>query len=172
MNRRLRTRQSSRNPPKAENESAESNLVEDTSNDQIEPAPQIIMLRSPADIKSRGMDGRAARYYPETHQLFVNCLYAAIDRMAELLEKEFAATDDQDSVRRVTRQAAEQSIILRVGRALIFALAKRDSDWQSAEIGYVTSPASLSIAAEDFSASLPGARNLVRTKLDVSKNMA
>jgi len=43
-----------------------------------ERAPEIIPLREPAAIQEKGIKGKAARYAPETAQLFVNLLYPSV----------------------------------------------------------------------------------------------
>nr|WP_321983633.1 ATP-binding protein [uncultured Lichenicoccus sp.] len=132
--------------------------------DDFESAPQIVMLREPLEVAARGIVARGARYYPETHQLFVNCLYEAIPAMQSSLEREFAWAEDQETVRRHALHSAEQSLVERVGRMLVFALSKH-ATWAGWEMGPALSTQALTLAADDHHQSLPGARAGLRAAL-------
>lgn len=131
---------------------------------EYEPAPQIIMLRDDADTHARGVAERGARYYPETHQLFVNCLYPAAVAMQSTLEREFGWAEDQEAVRHGARRSAEQSLVERVGRMLVFALAKHGK-WADWEMNHSLSTQALTLAADDYHQSLPAARASLRASL-------
>ncbi len=131
-----------------------------------EPAPQIILLRDEADTQARGVAERGARYYGETHQLFVNCLYPAVPAMQLTLEREFAWAEDHETVRHAAQVAAEQSMVARVGRMLVFALAKQ-SRWADWEMNHALSAQALTLAADDYAQSLPAARASLRAALRV-----
>jgi hypothetical protein len=92
---------------------------------EYEVAPQIVPLRDEQDINERGMTGKAARFYPETHQLFVNTGYTAFKGFASQLEQEYAAHEDQEQVRRLALTIAEQSLLRQICRKLVFGLGKR-----------------------------------------------
>ena len=128
---------------------------------EVEAAPEIIMLRDFAGIEARGISGRGARYYPETHQLFVNCLYAPIEAMQAALELEFGWAQDQETVRYHARESAEQSFVARIGRMLVFALAKYGT-WDGWEMDLALSTQALTLAADDYYQSLPSARVAMR----------
>jgi len=132
--------------------------------DAYEPPPQIILMRDEAEIGARGLAERGGRYYPETHQLFVNCLYPAVASMRGLLEEEFAADGDADAVRLAAARLAERSLVERVGRMLVFALAKQGR-WADWEMEHALSAPALSLAADDIHQSLPAARAALRAEL-------
>ncbi len=130
----------------------------------FEPAPQIIMLRDDAETHARGVAERGARYYPETHQLFVNCLYPGVSAMRSTLEREFSWAEDQEAVRHGAQRSAEQSLVERVGRMLVFALAKHGK-WADWEMSHSLSTQALTLAADDYHQSLPAARASLRASL-------
>lgn len=127
----------------------------------FESAPQIVMLRDEVEVSARGLRERAARYYPETHQLFVNCLYAAVAAMQSVLEREFGWMADQDTLRERAQHQAEQSMVERVGRMLVFGLAKQPS-WAGWEMDHALSSQALTLAADDHYGSLPVSREVLR----------
>ena len=131
---------------------------------EFEAAPQIIMLRDETEAQARGVADRGARYYGETHQLFVNCLYPAVEAMRTTLEREFGWTEDQQTVHASAQRSAEQSLVERVGRMLVFALAKQGS-WSDWEMSYSLSTPALTMAADDYHQSLPAARAALRASL-------
>ncbi len=147
-------------PPAA----AEYQREEQPDEGEFEAAPQIIMLRDDAEAHARGVADRGARYYPETHQLFVNCLYPAVEAMRTALEREFGWSEDQHIVRAAAQRSAEQSLVERVGRMLVFALAKQGS-WSDWEMSYALSTPALTMAADDYHQSLPAARAALRASL-------
>ncbi len=148
-------KQPSSNPPPLAPE-----MVQET-----EPAPMIVSLRGLDDIASRGMQPFAARYYPETHQLFVNCLYPAILQMGRLLEQELSGMTDHDSLTRICTDAAEYVATLRVGRMLAYAMSKRDCGWATEDVRAAMSPACLTVAADDVEDALAAARDVARASL-------
>ncbi len=153
-------------PPAAEPAAPEAESREEIEPDdsEFEPAPQIVMLRDAREVAARGLQERGARYYPETHQLFVNCLYEAVPAMQSALEREFAFAKDQGTVRRHALHSAEQSLVERVGRMLVFALSKH-VHWAGWEMSHVLSTQALTLAADDHHQSLPAARASLRTAL-------
>jgi hypothetical protein len=136
-----------------------------------EPAPEILLLRDPDEIAARAVVGRAGRYYPETHQLFLNATYKAVGAMREALETEFAWVQDRAQVAERSLLLSEQAMAARVGRMLVFALSKQ-GDWPDHEIGQAFSPHALSLAADDLSASLPEARQAMRAGLGLNADVA
>jgi hypothetical protein len=132
-----------------------------------EHAPKIIQLKTLEEVEERGFAGRAARYYRESNELFVNLLYPAVDKMRGVLEAEFAdVVDDIELMRHLARIQAEKQLTLRVGRAVVFALAKRlDQDWDSNAVDKAMGPESLSLVAEDYTGSLQTARRSMGSRL-------
>ena len=123
-----------------------------------ERAPVIIPLRTVEEIDEKQIKERAARYY-DNGQLFVNMLYPSIDKMKERLEREYAEATDVEQMRIQAKCVAEETIILQVGRAVVFALAKQaNKEWNSEAISKALTPESLSIAADDYLDALQSAR--------------
>lgn len=137
-----------------------------------ERAPVIFPLRSEEQIDEKQMRGRAARYY-ENGQLYVNMLYPSIQQMKEQLDKEYAGATDPEQAQSLSLQLSEQAIMLLVGRAVVFALAKQvNKDWNSEAIKLALSRESLSLAADDFSDALQSARRRIGTSLRTSGKAA
>lgn len=123
-----------------------------------ERAPEIIPLTTQEEVEDKNLKGRAACYY-NTGQLFVNMLYPAVGEMRDRLEHEYASAQDLESMRAHAQTIAEQSMILRVGRAAVYALAKQlNHEWDQEAVGFALRPESLSLAADDYFSSLQTAR--------------
>ena len=89
------------------------------------------MLENPEDVLDKGLHGRAALFV-ETGDLFVNGLYEAIERTVADIEPEFAGQAESETVRTLITAAARRAMAFRVGKATVFALAKRaDADWDA-----------------------------------------
>lgn len=117
----------------------------------IEPELDIVQLGDPDDIQDRWLTGRAACYYPNTRQLFVNITYDSIRLLAERVAAMFEP-DHSEAVAQYAREAAIQAVIRRVARALLFGLAKEAQPalWHPGHIEKATAPEALSIAADDW----------------------
>ncbi|HTT84022.1 MAG TPA: hypothetical protein VMF67_11115 [Rhizomicrobium sp.] len=136
-------------------------------------APRIIMLEQAEDIAEKGLKGRAAEFIPETGELFVNGLYEAVERMVSDLAPEFAGQADEEMVRRVVTSVARRTLALRVGKATVFALAKRASeDWEEEDMLAALAKESLSIAADNYEESHALARRRIREALKIEKAVA
>ena len=133
----------------------------------VEPPPEILMLRDEHEIEARGITRWAGRYYPETHQLFLNGLYPAVADMRQRLQTEFAWARDGEAVRSHALRLAEQSMAGRIGRLLVFALSKHGS-WHDSDMHHSVSVQTLSLVAEDYAPSLPAARASLQAMLDRS----
>jgi len=133
-----------------------------------ERAPVIIPLRTEEEVDEKQICERAGRYY-DNGQLFVNMLYPSVLLMKEQLEKEYADAPDIEQIRNAATQLAEQTIMLLVGRAVVYALAKQtNKEWDSEAIKTALAPESLSLAADDFHDSLQSARRKIGTKFRLS----
>jgi hypothetical protein len=147
---------------------------------EYETAPAIVMLRDERHVHDRLLDGRAAGYELASHELFVNMRYPAIAAMADALAKEALAKEarageagdhaDPDVVARAARDASEQVTIRRIGRALVHGLAKRDAagGWNRWQLEAAVSPEALTLAADDYVWSLPEARTAFARNLERS----
>ncbi len=123
-----------------------------------ERAPEIIELRSDEEIEDKQLKARAARYY-DHGQLFVNMNYPSIALMREDLETRCAGAPDLEAMRLMAVQLAERTMIVRVGRAVVFALAKQlNKEWDIEAVKQALMPESLSLAADDFLDALQSAR--------------
>ena len=127
--------------------------------------PEILLLEDEQSIVEKGLAGRAARYYPASRQLFVNLRYTAFKSLMARLEADFAGTGDPASIRAVLKPVAESVIVRRLGRALIFALAKKKLNWSAEELARVLSPESLSLTIDDLEILLADARVRVASHL-------
>ncbi len=135
-----------------------------------ERAPEITLLREESEIEEKGIKGKAARFYSEGGQLFINTRYSAIESMKELLEQEYAAAPDPDLMRRLVSDATEGAVVLRIGRAVVFSLAKQlNHEWTSEDVARAQSPECLSVAADDYLDSLQNVRRRLALALRVSR---
>jgi len=133
----------------------------------LESLPEFHMLRDEQDIADRNLTHRAARFYPDTHQLFVNLSYPAVAGLAELLASQAPHTVPPHEARALAEEAAESVALLRIGRALIFGLSKRSAEagWSDAEKQQAISSEMLTLAAEDLMSSAPLAQEMFSRKL-------
>jgi hypothetical protein len=135
----------------------------------LERAPEIIPLSDDEEIEEKGLKGRAARFVMEAGQLFVNMLYPAIAEMQALLESEYADAEPE-IIRALAKQHAERTMILRVGRTVVYALAKQlNKEWDQRALEMASSPESLSMAADDFTDALQNVRRDIGRKLRMSR---
>jgi len=125
----------------------------------IDRAPEIRLLREESEIEEKQLKGRAARYYLDSNDLFVNMQYPAIGEMSAQLEAEYASASDPELMRSRALEIAETNMIRRVGRTVVFALAKQlNKEWTHKDVETASSPESLSMAADDFAYAMPNAR--------------
>lgn len=137
-----------------------------------EKAPEIKKLYSDEEIEEKQLRGRAARYY-ESGLLFVNMKYPSIALMREELEREYGSAQEVESMRAMALTLSERTMIIRVGRAVVYALAKQLSkEWDQAAMKQAMAPESLSLAADDYADALQSARRKLGKTFRVSKNDA
>ncbi len=135
-----------------------------------EKPPKITMLETPEAVLEKGLKGRAAEFIVETGDLFVNGLYEAVDRTVEDVEPEFVGQTDPEKIREVVISAARRALAFRVGKASVYALAKRaNEDWGETAMLAALSKESLSIAADNYGESLPSVKRNVREKIKILK---
>jgi anti-sigma regulatory factor (Ser/Thr protein kinase) len=124
-----------------------------------ERVPEIIYLRKSEQIEEKGLKEKAAKFYREGAQLFINMEYPAIKEMTQLLEQEYAAAPDPEVMRKMARDLAERTVVVRIGRAVVYALAKQlNREWTGEDVERAQSPESLSLAADDYIDALQNAR--------------
>lgn len=135
-----------------------------------EKAPEIKKLYTDEEIEEKQLRGRAARYY-ESGLLFVNMKYPSIALMREELEREYGSAQEIESMRAMALTLSERTMIIRVGRAVVYALAKQLSkEWDQAAMKQAMAPESLSLAADDYADALQSARRKLGKTFRVSKN--
>ena len=136
----------------------------------LERAPEIICLSEDDEIEQKRLKGRAARFVTQAGQLFVNMQYPAIGEMRAQLEAEYADAPDPEMLRSLAKQHAERTMILRVGRTVVYALAKQlNKEWDREALEVAASPESLSMAADDFTDVLQNVRRDIARKLRTSR---
>ena len=133
----------------------------------VEPELDIVQLSDPDDIQDRWLTGRAACYYPNTRQLFVNITYESITLLADSVAATFEPDHPAETVAQYAREAAIQAVIRRVARALLFGLAKgaQPALWHPGHIEKATAPEALSIAADDWLDAVVPTRDAVLRRL-------
>ncbi len=134
---------------------------------KFEKPPEIITLRDDALIEERSLAGRVAKYYPDSHQLFINAKYPAIAWMAAHLRQDFEGAADPELTKTAANDLAEWAITRKVARALIYTLGKKTTGWAPEDINRAQSPESLSLAADDYSLLIDSARRRLAATLDV-----
>lgn len=136
----------------------------------LERAPDIIPLNTEEEIEEKGLKGRAARYVMEAGTLFVNMLYPAIGEMRAQLEAEYADAHDLELMRSLSQQNAETTMIMRIGRTVVYALAKQlNKEWDQKALEIASSPESLSMAADDFGDAMQNVRRAISTALRTTR---
>ena len=134
----------------------------------FERPPNFHMLIDPEEIASRGLKGRAAIFILETGDLFLNGLYEAVTRTLDDIEPEFVGAGDPELIRELTTSEARRQLAFRVGKATVFALAKRaNEDWDEAALTAALTKESLSIAADNYLESLSAVRRRVKEGIKV-----
>ncbi len=136
----------------------------------LEQAPHITVLNDPEEIEAKRLRGRAARYYKETREVFVNGQYPVIGKMAAELTLELGAGNDPEAVQRAAHKAATHFCAFRVGKAVCYAIGKRlySEDWTEEHLDMATSPESLTMAADDFRQSMKDAKRHAKDLIKVS----
>jgi hypothetical protein len=136
----------------------------------FERPPKFYMLTEEEDIASRGLKGRAAMFFIDTGDLFVNGLYEAVTRSLDDVEPEFTGQADAETIRDLTLSAARHALAYRVGKAVVFALAKRaNEDWDPQALAAAITKESLSIAADNYLESLNAIKKRVRDGIKVAR---
>jgi hypothetical protein len=133
----------------------------------FERPPEIIGLRTPEQIQERGLDGRAAKFYPQSHQIFVNLAYPAVQQMvsALLAEAEVPLGAHEEEARRIATETAEWALTKRISRAVVYSLSKKALGWRPEEVSRSQSTESLSLVADDWAATMDMARARYRDQL-------
>jgi hypothetical protein len=123
-----------------------------------ERPPEIIGLDSEEMIAERGLKGRAAKFYPSSHQLFVNLHYPTVESVAGRLEAEFFEAGESETLRSTARSVAGWAVTRRIARALIYSLTKKAAGWPAEDVKRAQSPESFSLVADDWQEVMETAR--------------
>ncbi len=119
------------------------------------------------------MKGRAALFIHETGDLFVNGLYEAVDRTINDVEPEFVDQAEPETIKRITTSEARRAMAFRVGKATVFALAKRaNDDWTQVDMQAALTKKSLSIAADNYEESLSLVKRSIRDSIKLERAAA
>ena len=131
----------------------------------FERPPEIIGLRTAEQVRERGLDGRAAKFYPQTHQAFINLAYPAVEEMAAALLAEAAPPGGAtlEEMRRIATETAEWALTKRIARAVVYSLAKKGRGWRPEEIARAQSTESLSLVADDWASALEMAQTRLQS---------
>jgi hypothetical protein len=139
--------------------------------DRKETELHIVQLYDPQDIKDRWLDGRAACYYPDTKQFFVNANYESIQALYEHLladaQKEGGSRSVHHDLETIARKVALEQIVRRLSRSLVYALAKQEDGarWHPGHIQKAASPEAFSIVADEWRDILPMAKAILHERL-------
>jgi hypothetical protein len=138
-----------------------------------EKAPEIIMLDTPEQVEEKGLRSKAAEFVVQTGMLFVNGLYEAVDRTIADIEPEYIGQADPEALRNIMVTAARNAMAFRVGKATVFALAKRaNQDWTESDMMSALTKESLSIAADNYGESLTQVRRAIRDEIKMARAAA
>ena len=136
----------------------------------LEKVPQLRILDDQKEIDEKGIRGKAAAYYKESQEIFVNGLYPSIDKMANEIQPEFINIGDDEETRSFVLTACKRSMAYRVGKGVIYAISKKLVDeWSTDDLDKATSPEALSLMADDYKQSLTDARKFVKMQARISK---
>ncbi|MBN36528.1 MAG: hypothetical protein CMM46_17460 [Rhodospirillaceae bacterium] len=142
----------------------------------LERVPKIHILDDPTDIDDKSIKGKAACYYKDSQEIFVNGFYPAVDRMATELEAELAGEGDAEVRRTAIIMASRRSMAFRVGKAVCYAISKRLVDeWNADDLDKATSPEALSLMADDYRQGISEAKRHAKQQIkleDVEKLIA
>ena len=136
---------------------------------EYEVAPEIIPLTDPLEVQDRGLEGKAARFYPDTHQVFINELYDAFSTFGRSLEAQNARDGGQDLIRRLSFELASRHVTRAICRKVAFGIAKRDV-WHPWEIEQALSMFSLSLAADAAQDQLADAADELKAALTAARS--
>jgi len=136
----------------------------------FEKPPNFHMLDKEEEVADKKLKGRGAMFIIETGDLFVNGLYEAVARTLEDIEPEFTGQADPETVRQLIVTAARRQLAFRVGKAVVFALAKRaNEDWDQSALNMAITKESLSIAADNYLEGLTTVRREVKDGIKLAK---
>lgn len=135
----------------------------------MEQAPEIIQLRDDDQIEEKEIAGKAARYFRETNQLFVNMNYSAIVAAQDDLQRRYATYEETEIVNELCKQWSERIMMGRVGYAVVYAQAKQLlREWTADDVKKALEPESLSLAADGWRDAISSAYHSISRRLGMS----
>lgn len=135
----------------------------------MEQAPEIIQLRDDDQIEEKEIAGKAARYFRETNQLFVNMNYSAIVAAQDDLQRRYATYEETEIVYELCKQWSERIMMGRVGYAVVYAQAKQLlREWTADDVKKALEPESLSLAADGWRDAISSAYHSISRRLGMS----
>ena len=91
--------------------------------------------------------------------------------MYDQLAREYSHAPDPEVMQVMARGHARNSMIQRVGIAVVFALAKRlNKEWDAEAMGKALEPESLSLAADNYFESMQDARRALGKTLKLTRS--
>jgi hypothetical protein len=116
-----------------------------------------VFLRDAQDVRDRWLEGRAAVYYAETAQVFINMLYDSRRALEAKIKEAAGDIGDGDNIKNKIERIADIYYIRRILRSLVHGLAKANNtvNWRPEHIVRATSPEALSTAADDLDELVP-----------------
>ena len=137
-----------------------------TSDAAVEP-PRVFVLRDLAELRERWLDARAARYEPDTNELFVNATYPSITRFRDDLLASLPEQSRKDvRLQKLAVKFAEEAALTRLARTLVYlnirALSKA---WTPGNRERAMSGEALSIVADDLEMSVAQMRERLAAAL-------
>lgn len=150
-------------PPPAKD--AEGQVIDEI--EELEAIPEFFLLRSEDEIADRNLTWRVARFYPETHQVYVNLRYPSIARMAAALAATAPVSVPALAAEAIAQGVAEHVLVLRLGQALVYGLSKRSAEkgWTPSEKQQVMGSEVLTLIADTLPASMLEARQMFDRRL-------
>ncbi len=125
----------------------------------LEQVPKMHILEDPNQIDEKLIKGKAASYYKDSQEIFVNGLYPAVSRMASELELLLVGKGESELVRGAALQASRRAIAKCVGKGVVHAISKRlVKEWSAEDLEKATTPEALSLPADDYRQMLPEAK--------------
>ena len=126
----------------------------------LQSIPQFITISDEGKLEEHPqLKDNAAEYVADTNTVFVNMLYNAPKQLHSILSREYADKADDDLLRGVLQKVTEDHFKMRVGRTVVFALAKQSSRmWTPEQVERATSPESLSMSADDYGVEMKSLR--------------
>lgn len=133
--------------------------------------PDFVIIQDEISLKEHpNLNERAAEFIEETNTIFINMRYEAPQKLEYLLNKEYANKGIPDLIKETIYVYIQDYFKLRIGRTVVYALAKRANRiWTAEEVKTAISTESLSMAADDFMTEITSIRKVLSTKFKTDR---